>query len=119
MKKLLMMFGLMGMVVATPLFTPVTHAQISSGIDAATTTEMQGKTIDGSGGVVQTIVSVLLWVVGILSVIMIIWSGISYIMSSGDANKVTKAKNTLIYSVVGLILAILAAAIVNFVIKQV
>lgn len=119
MKKLLMAFGIAGIMVATPLYATVAHAQISEGIKSATTAEMQGKNIDGNNGLVKNIINVLLWVVGILAVIMIVWSGISYIISSGDSAKVTKAKNTLVYSVVGLIVAILAAAIVNFVINQI
>ena len=53
--------------------------------------------------------------VGILSVIMLIWGGILYTTSSGDSNKVTTAKNTIMYAVIGLVVAIFAYAIVNFV----
>jgi hypothetical protein len=63
------------------------------------------------------IINIILYAVGSLAVIMIIFSGILYIMSGGDANAVTKAKNTLMYSVIGLIVALLAYAIVNFVLK--
>ncbi|MNY57155.1 hypothetical protein D3C86_1933160 [compost metagenome] len=48
---------------------------------------------------------------------MIIVSGIRYATSNGDSSAVTSAKNTLMYSVIGLIVAILAYAIVNFVLK--
>jgi hypothetical protein len=49
---------------------------------------------------------------------MIIYGGIQYVISVGDSGKVAKAKNTIIYAVVGLIVAILSYAIVNFVISQ-
>jgi hypothetical protein len=48
---------------------------------------------------------------------MIIVAGIRYTTSGGDASSVTAAKNTLMYSIIGLVVAILAFAIVNFVLK--
>ena len=93
-------------------------AQVSEGINTATTSEMKGKSIDGKDGLINTVVNVLLWAVGILSVIMIIFSGFRYITSAGDASKTKSAQSTLIYSVVGLIVAIMAYAIVNMVINR-
>lgn len=90
-------------------------AQVSDGINTATTSEMKGKSIDGDKGLIKTVVNVLLWAVGILSVIMIIFSGLRYITSAGDASKTKSAQSTLTYSVVGLIVAIMAYAIVNMV----
>ena len=46
---------------------------------------------------------------------MLIWGGILYTTSAGDSNKVTTAKNTIMYAVIGLVIAIFAYAIVNFV----
>ena len=93
-------------------------AQVSKGIDTATTSEMKGKSIDGDKGLIKTVVNVLLWAVGILSVIMIIFSGFRYITSAGDTSKTKSAQSTLIYSVVGLIVAIMAWAIVHMVIDR-
>lgn len=93
-------------------------AQVSEGINTATTSEMKGKSIDGDKGLIKTVVNVLLWAVGILSVIMIIFSGFRYITSAGDASKTKSAQSTLMYSVVGLIVAIMAYAIVNMVINR-
>jgi len=66
---------------------------------------------------IKTLVNTLLFVVGLLSVVMIIFAGILYTTSAGDASKVTRAKNTLTYSIVGLLLAFLAFAIVNWLLK--
>lgn len=93
-------------------------AQVSDGIGAATTSEMEGRKIDGDSGLVKSVVNILLWVIGILSIIMIIFSGIRYVTSSGDASKTKAAQNTLIYSVVGLIVAIMAWAIVDLVVNK-
>ncbi len=67
---------------------------------------------------VSTLVNVLLFAIGIVSVIMIIVGGLRYVTSNGDASKVTAAKNTVLYSVIGLVVALLAFAIVNFVVAQ-
>ena len=105
-------------VLSTASLSGSVSAQVSKGIDTATTSEMQGKSIDGDSGLIKTVVNILLWAVGILSVIMIIFSGFRYITSSGDASKTKSAQSTLIYSVVGLIVAIMAYAIVNMVINR-
>lgn len=93
-------------------------AQVSDGIGAATTSEMEGRKIDGDSGLVKSVVNILLWVIGILSIIMIIFSGIRYVTSAGDTSKTKAAQNTLIYSVVGLIVAIMAWAIVDLVVNK-
>jgi hypothetical protein len=72
---------------------------------------------DSANDLVKTIINVLLYIVGLLAVVMIIVGGILYAISSGDPSKITKAKNTIVYSVVGLILAFIAYAIVNWVIQ--
>ena len=105
-------------VLSTTSLSGSVSAQVSKGIDTATTSEMQGKSIDGKDGLIKTVVNILLWAVGILSVIMIIFSGIRYVTSAGDAAKTKAAQNSLIYAVVGLIVAIFAWAIVNMVIDK-
>ena len=72
---------------------------------------------EDAGSLIGTIINTLLFLVGTLSVIMIIVSGIFYVTSSGDSSKVARAKNTLLYSVVGLVVAFIAFAIVNWVLK--
>mgnify|MGYP001170086102 CR=1 FL=1 len=67
---------------------------------------------------IQTIINVLLFVIGAVAVIMIIIGGIRYVVSGGDQAAVTGAKNTILYSVIGLVVALLAYAIVNFVLDN-
>jgi len=74
------------------------------------------------GGTVGFLKNVLSWVfglIGVISVVMIIYSGLQMAASAGDAGAVTKAKNTMIYAIVGLVVSILAFAIVQFVLKEV
>lgn len=71
----------------------------------------------GDTGVFRQITNTILYIVGIVAVIMLIIGGVKYVLSSGDAKKVTDAKNTVLYAIIGLIISFLAFAIVNFVIS--
>ena len=66
----------------------------------------------------QNIINILLYAAGLVAIIMIVVSGIRFVTSRGDSNTVTKARQTLIYSVVGLLIAVLAFAVVNFVFSR-
>ncbi len=70
----------------------------------------------GDNGVFRQVTNTILYFVGIIAVIMLIWGGIRYVVSGGDAKKVTDAKNTILYAIIGLIISFLAYAIVQFVI---
>ena len=70
----------------------------------------------GDNGVFKQVTNTVLYIVGIIAVIMLIIGGIRYVTSGGDAKKVTDAKNTVLYAIIGLIISFLAFAIVNFVI---
>lgn len=70
----------------------------------------------GQGGIFRTITNVLLFLIGAISVIMLIVGGIRYVVSGGDSTAVQNAKNTILYAIVGVVVAILAYAVVNFVI---
>jgi hypothetical protein len=69
----------------------------------------------GDGSIFTTIVNVLLFIIGAVSVIMLIIGGIRYTVSAGDSGNVTAAKNTIMYALIGLAVAFLAFAIVNWV----
>lgn len=67
----------------------------------------------------NTIISVVVGVLGLLAVAMIVYGGFMYTTSAGDASKIKKAKDTIMYGVIGLVIALLAFAIVNFVLSSV
>lgn len=67
------------------------------------------------GPLIKNIVNILLFVLGAIAVIMIVIGGIRYTLSNGDSSAITGAKNTILYAVIGLVVALLAYAIVNFV----
>lgn len=68
---------------------------------------------------VVAIINVVIGALGIVAVIVIILGGVQYMTSTGDAAKVKKAKDTILYGVIGLVVCVLAFAIVNFVIVNV
>ena len=76
----------------------------------------QGDTLVDS---ITTIINAVIGVLGVVCVIVIIIGGINYMTSSGDAGKVKKAKDTILYGVIGLVVCVLAFAIVNFVIVNI
>ena len=79
-------------------------------------------TVAGSNTLEDNITNILNGVIaalGIVAVIVIIIGGINYMTSAGDASKVKKAKDTILYGIIGLIICVLAFAIVNFVIKNI
>lgn len=69
--------------------------------------------------VVKKIIDIFSYVIGAVSVIMIIYGGFRYITSGGESGAVGSAKNTILYAVIGLIIVIFAQVIVNFVISNV
>lgn len=69
--------------------------------------------------VVNNVIKVVLSFVGIIAVGVMIYGGVMFVMSTGDAGKVQRAKNVIIYGLVGLIVSLLAYLIVAFVSKGV
>lgn len=69
-------------------------------------------------GVLKTVLNLLSAIVGIVAVIMMIIGGFKYVTSNGDANSISSAKNTIMYAIVGIVIAALAQVIVRFVLKK-
>ncbi len=66
--------------------------------------------------IAKNVISVLLWIVGMASIIVIVYSGITFVTSAGNPSQITRAKTMLMYAVIGLVVSILAYAIVNFIV---
>lgn len=99
----------------TALFiTNPVFATIQSGASSAKGSE-QPAVLFGNTGVFSEITNVLLFIIGAIAVIMIVIGGLRYVLSGGDAKQVEAAKNTILYAIIGIIVAILAYAAVNFV----
>lgn len=109
-------------VVVCMLFASNAHAAgfnlgLSEGANAARGKD-QVTDLFGSTGTFRTLTNVLLFLIGAISVIMLIVGGLRYVVSGGDSTAVTNAKNTILYAIVGIVVAILAYAVVTFVITS-
>lgn len=91
---------------------------VQEGAEAARADGMPAELI-GDNGVFSRLTNTILLIVGLISVIMLVYGGLRYILSGGDSKKVTDAKNTILYAIIGLIISLLAFAIVNFVLNSV
>ena len=89
-------------------------AQIKVGVDTVGSTGAEDVEL---GVIIKNVINGLLYVVGALAVIMLVWGGIRYTTSAGNSNSVSAAKNTILYAIIGLVVAFLAYAIVNWVLK--
>lgn len=117
-KKVLLTLGLIGfMGVGVGLLAPTSaSAAAKDEINSALTKTNDGNTTDLRANITR-VINLMLFLIGAVAVIMIIIGGIKYVASNGDQGSVQSAKNTIMYSVVGLVVAILAFAIVNFVVS--
>ena len=68
--------------------------------------------------IIKTVINIISIVVGVIAVIMIIFGGLKYITSGGESNKITSAKNTILYALIGLVVVALSQFIVRFVLAK-
>lgn len=105
----------MAFTVASPVSLPVyadAKDEVKKGADM---TNSGGSAKQDLPDIITTIINVMLFIAGALAVIMIIYGGIRYITAHGDEKQVKVAKDTIVYSVAGLIIAIIAYALVTFI----
>jgi hypothetical protein len=118
-RTIILSFAVVIGLAALPLVPATAFAEVNA-IDSI------GQGVQGAGGktastteltdLIKSIINVMLFILGAIAVIMIIIGGIRYTTSNGDASATKGAKDTILYAVIGLIVAILAYAIVNFVV---
>jgi hypothetical protein len=89
-----------------------------SGSSAVCAKQSTSNPLTGSKGLIQKVTRIIAIIAGLAAVIVILVGGIMYITSGGDAGKVSSAKNTIIYAVVGLVIIVMAQAIIGFVISK-
>lgn len=97
--------------------TDVTAGGIGNGASCAQPTGA-AQNLFGDGSIFNTITNILLFLIGAVSVIMLIIGGVRYVVSGGDQGAVTSAKNTILYAIIGIVIAFLAFAAVRFVTDQ-
>ncbi len=90
----------------------------SNGVQDSAVCQPQEDPVTGSNGIILRAAQIVSIFVGVAAVIMVIIGGLKYTTSAGDANKVNSAKNTILYAVAGLLLAVLSQSIIIFVIGR-
>lgn len=75
--------------------------------------------LTGPNGILVKGIQLIDLVIAIVAVVVIILAGMQFIISSGDANKVSNARNAILYAVIGLVVAVVAQTIVVFVLKKI
>lgn len=91
----------------------------------ASTAEEAKAGVDAIGGesttdlptFIKTVINLLLFIIGVIAVIYVIIGGIKYVTSNGDAAAVKSAKDTILYAIIGIVVAVMAYAIVNWIIN--
>lgn len=99
--------------IAMALAAPAMAQEIPDG-DPAAPRPVDDLDIDRVLQFMVRIANIFIAFVAIISVIMIIWGGFKYATSRGDEGKVGEARNTILYGVIGLAVALLAFAVVSF-----
>ncbi len=132
-RNLLIIPFVMGTLIAPALMPAVAHAQQTDLKTTIVSNECSGSNLDLSGGgntgcdkstgglnlILSNIINIFSLIVGAIAVIMIIVGGFRYVISSGNDQAVSGAKNTIIFALVGLVIVALAQFIVHFVIGNI
>ena len=103
----------------TPVFAEDEDKTTSDVCQSSAATEVKraagcyGNT-DSLRAIIQTILNSIIAVMGIVAVVFIVIGGVNYMTSQGDPGKLKKAKDTILYACIGLVICALAFAIVNW-----
>ncbi len=74
---------------------------------------------NGVNAVIPRLINIALFVVGITAIFMMIYGGVRYVLSHGNRDNVKEAKNTIIYAIVGLVVAIMGYALINWIFQTI
>jgi hypothetical protein len=104
---------------ASAAFNPFEQACNQGGGGPACNTNTNENPLLGQQGALSRVMGILSLLLGVVAVIYLIWGGIKYITSNGDSSSISSAKSTIIYALVGLVLAVLARPIINTVLSRI
>ena len=107
MKKIISKLGWLSLIFAQPVAAVIPSPTPPTGVPTSSLSTM-----------ITTISNTILAIVGVVAVLFLILGGFQYITSAGNPEQIGKAKNTVLYAIIGIIVAILAYVIVNFVITK-
>lgn len=114
------LLGLVGLgaVSLSPSVLAATRDTVKDGVTGV------GGTDPGNAGsdltkTIKNVINILLFLISMVAVIFIVIAGLRFVTSNGDTNTVSQAKNTIIYAVLGIVVAVMAYAIVNFILDNI
>lgn len=118
-RRILVSLGIMTLLIPVSTAGAIDVFKDCTGSNANTAVCKAGKGEQDAGkGLIKNIINTLMLLLGAICTIMIVIGGLRYTTSNGDSNQVASAKNTILYAVIGLVVAILASLIVGFIIDQ-
>lgn len=112
--------------IATPVYAESTPAESTPNTDICNNKKIAIEIKQAAGcdntapnieNVIQNIINIILGILGVVCFVIIVIGGVQYMTSTGEAAKTQKAKNTILYAVIGLIICALAGVITNFTIN--
>jgi type IV secretion system pilin len=110
-----LLIGFIAMIIPT---TPAAAINVFGQCGSHSSTKVCQSSGDDAADMIKIVINTMLGILGMIAVIMIIVGGIRYTTSYADASKLKNARDTIIYAVVGLVVAIMSFAIVNFVLGR-
>ena len=102
-------------VVAVDVFQDCTAANQDNSICKAVNNDR----LFGVNGIWNRILNTFTFIIGAIAILMLIIGGLRYVTSNGDSTQLTSAKNTILYAIIGIVIAVMANAIVNFVLTNI
>ncbi|MDO8336595.1 MAG: hypothetical protein Q7T74_07545 [Candidatus Saccharibacteria bacterium] len=102
---------------AAPPVAVNTKDQAQDGVKKAGGTG-SGNTANDFTAVIKSVIGIISFLIGLIAVLMIVIAGFRFVTSNGDANTVSSARNTILYAIIGIVIAVMAYAIVNFVLDN-
>lgn len=108
---------------AAQVANPTLEGEACRGITGSTSPTGTGATACADpgffGGLVESVLNILSIVLGGIAAIVLVVAGIMYVASGGDPNNTKRAKDAILYAVIGIVVAVAAQGIVRFVIGNV
>lgn len=80
--------------------------------------QSRGDELFGPNSFWTRLINIMIYVIGTISVLMVVIGGLRYTMSGGDSGQTKSAKDTILYAIIGVVIAIMSYAILNFVVVE-
>lgn len=115
-------FTAVPVLVSTPVQAATTQEELCRGANIGNPNACTGSPATADTQLkdrISTITNTILYITGAIAVIVLIFGGFRYVTSTGDASRIKQAKDTIVYAITGIVVALLAFAIVNFVISRI